>query len=107
MLPLTPPANADQPAYPSRAGLLADPALRRRALAVLAAATLAGCAGNSQPTQPRTAGVPRMPAAPAPAPGTMAEPQRLGGDIAGPQVPEAQSLGGKPAPPQAPPPVKP
>jgi hypothetical protein len=115
MLPLSPPTVSTGPTYPSRARLLADPALRRHALAMLATVALAGCAGEAAPPAQRTGGTPAGPTTPVPAPAPMqgsmpatppAAVQPLRGDSTAPQVPQPHALRGEAAPVQAPAPSR-
>ena len=110
MIPLQPPARTAGPTYPTRASLLGDPALRRRALSVLAVAVLSGC-GAVPPEPPRTGGTPPPPvvptATPTPMPGLIAPPQppptqqpipqpnQLAGDMVAPPPPQPQALRGE------------
>jgi hypothetical protein len=95
MLPLTPPPLARDPGYPVRARLLADPALRRHALAALAALALGGCDGTgTQPpasaTSVPTARPPPVESRPAPAqPGEEQPPVELVDEL-----PVAMSIAG-------------
>jgi hypothetical protein len=116
MLPLTPPALARDPGYPVRARLLADPVLRRHALAALAALALGGCDGAA--TQPSTSTAPVPVSRPPPAERSPqprdellpeAEPVAIamaGGItvITGPE-PEPAVMRGEMAAPEPPPPV--
>ena len=68
MLPLTPPPLARDPGYPVRARLLADPVLRRHALAALAALALGGCDGAGTPPSASAAPVPASRPPPAESP---------------------------------------
>ena len=127
MLPLCPPSRPLDPGYPTRSRLLGDSALRRHALGVLAAAILAGCAGDPVPPPPPTGGKPvapvpapkalpgeavaPKPVEPAPAPTPKAEPVPMvspGIMVAPTPPPEPTPLRGKVAVDPAPPaPVKP
>jgi hypothetical protein len=124
MLPLRPPTAAPATGYPTRDDLLADPALRRRVVAALAAPTLVlalgACAGSAEP-QAVDGAVPAPRAEPrqlegkvvAPAPpatAAVAEPNRLKGEAVAPRPPATQAavprpLGGAPPPPRPPRPL--
>jgi hypothetical protein len=107
MLPLRPPAAAPATGYPTRDDLLADPALRRRVVAALAAPTLAlalgACAGSAEP-QPVDGAVPAPHrlvgkiALPAPSATAAAEPNRLKGEAVAPQPPATQAATPRPLP---------
>lgn len=95
MLPLRPPPNQSEPGYPDRSRLLADPGLRQRVLAILAAPTLVVALGGcGQGTLPGRVEAPRS-----------VEPTRLLGDVMIVQPPEpaqpvATPMAGAPVPPK-------
>ncbi len=108
-LPLQPPRRPDAPGYPTRARLLADPALRRRALVVLATCALAGCDSAAAPTTPSV----DPPAASTPAASEPSEQVEICPEMTvtlgfggAPTAPTPRQMVGDMAAPEPPPPVQ-